>query len=101
MSHTTQPLIRSTRLRLFMLLIRAFAIVVLLTTGLLLGLTGLYISRVADQTSMFVMPLPALLEAYYHGRGSWDGVESLFQENALEGQREALWQLQHTVLVDV
>jgi signal transduction histidine kinase len=100
MNHTTQPLIRSTRLRLFMLLVRAFAIVVLLTTGLLLGLTGLFISRIADQSSMFVMPLPSLLEAYYTGKGSWEGVENLFQDNSLERQAEALWQLQHTVLVD-
>jgi signal transduction histidine kinase len=100
MNHTTQPLIRSTRLRLFMLLVRAFAIVVLLTTGLLLGLTGLFINRTAEQSSMFVMPLPALLEAYYTGKGNWDGIENLFQDNSLERQAEALWQLQHTVLVD-
>lgn len=100
MNHTTQPLIRSTRLRLFMLLMRAFAIVVLLTTGLLLGLTGLFISRVADQSSMFVMPLPSLLESYYTGKGSWQNIESLFQDNSLESQSEALWQLRHTVLVD-
>jgi signal transduction histidine kinase len=100
MNHTTQPLIRTTRFRLFLLLVRAFAIVVLLTTGFILGLTGLYISRVAEQSSMFVMPLPALLEAYHTGKGSWDGVESLLQANSLERQTEALWQLQHTVLVD-
>jgi len=100
MNHDTLPLIRSTRFRLFLLLVRAFATVVLLTTALLLGLTGLFISRMANQSSMFSTPLPSLLEAYYSGRGSWEGVENLFNANGSENQVEALLQLKQTVLVD-
>ena len=100
MNREILPLIRPTRLRLFLLLVRAFAIVVLLTTALLLGLTGLFISRSADRSSLFGSSLPALLEAYYQGRGSWDGVEGLFIANSSESQAEALARIKYAVLVD-
>ena len=84
-----------------MLLLRAFAIVVLLTTGLLLGLTGLFISRICG--SIFdVRHAPAggagsLLSRVKEAGKGWKAYSRITR---WKGRSEALWQLQHTVLMD-
>jgi signal transduction histidine kinase len=100
MNAHTLPLVRSTQRRLFLLLVRAFAIVVLLTTGLLLGMTGFVISHTAGHSLISTTLLPVVLEAYYAGHGSWEGVENLFNEQGSNYQPEFLLLLRQTILVD-
>lgn len=100
MNAHTLPLVRSTQRRLFLLLLRAFAIVVLLTTGLLLGITGLMISHTAGHSLISTTLLPMVLEAYYAGHGDWEGVEDLFNQQGSERQLEFLLQLKQTILTD-
>jgi two-component system OmpR family sensor kinase/two-component system sensor histidine kinase BaeS len=65
------------RRRLFLLLMQAFSAVVLLTIILLIGLIGLVLSRAAQGDFNFEPILSRTLRAYYLGRGSWEGVESV------------------------
>ncbi len=86
-SHPSVALIRR---RLNLLLLRAFLVVVTLIIVLLLGMTGLTLSQPDEDDSIFTLALPVVLETYYHGHGSWEGVETLFVPDG----NSALWVLQ-------
>jgi signal transduction histidine kinase len=80
---------RLIRRRLFMLLGQAFGLVVILTVVLLVALLGLLASLVTTGRGGYRPLLASELEAYYAGRGSWQGVEEL-PGRAQSGRRE--WQ---------
>lgn len=75
--------VRSIQLRLFVLLLRAFTAVVLLTVLFILALTGILISQHNMATSLFGTFFTAPLETYYLAHGSWDGVGILFSNGAI------------------
>jgi two-component system OmpR family sensor kinase/two-component system sensor histidine kinase BaeS len=66
--------VRSIQTRLFLLLLRAFAIVVALILVIIFGLTTYLLSTPARFNSPDRMPLVSSLRAYYMGHGSWNGV---------------------------
>jgi two-component system OmpR family sensor kinase/two-component system sensor histidine kinase BaeS len=86
--------------RLYLLLVRAFATVVLLTVGLVLMLTALYFSFAGDVRSMFQTPLFAALETYYLAHGNWEGVEDIFVEGAVSTFPETPPRWENSLLLD-
>jgi signal transduction histidine kinase len=92
--------INSIRRRLILILIRAFGIVVLLTVGLTLITTALRISQESDRNPFYRSPVATILESYYLGHGSWDGVQAVLSENTNPSVLALRPDWQHTVLVD-
>jgi signal transduction histidine kinase len=92
--------INSIRRRLIMILIRAFGIVVLLTVGLTLITTALRISQESDRNPFYRSPVATILESYYLGHGSWDGVQAVLSENTNPSVLALRPDWQQAVLVD-
>ncbi|MCC7361244.1 MAG: HAMP domain-containing protein [Anaerolineales bacterium] len=65
------------RRRLFGLLMQAFGIVVAVTVVVLLGLLAALLGAVANGSFGPRPPVARQLEAYYLGRGSWEGVKAV------------------------
>jgi signal transduction histidine kinase len=76
---TPEPglIVRPIQQRLFSLLLRALATVILLAIALMLGSTALIINQQANSNPIFKPMISPVLEAYYQGHGSWEGIESL------------------------
>ncbi|MDJ0753572.1 MAG: ATP-binding protein [Ardenticatenaceae bacterium] len=66
------------RRRLFWLLFKVFGVVVLITMVLLLGLIAVALSGPRTDEARFPPSQLAILETYYLGRGSWEGVGTLW-----------------------
>lgn len=99
---------RSIRRRLWLLLLRAFGIVILLIVLLTLSATLIFLGVHTNLNPFYHSPLSYLLEAYYYGNGSWDGVQNLFtdQSNVMmpylqrEWSKTLLLNPQNHILVD-
>jgi len=75
--------LQSIRRRLWLLLLRAFGLVVLLILIFTLSATLIFLGVRTNLNPFYQSPVAYLLEAYYHGHGNWEGVEGLFSgENA-------------------
>jgi two-component system OmpR family sensor kinase/two-component system sensor histidine kinase BaeS len=72
------PATRSIRKRIFTLLMRAFATVVLLTVVFILTLMGGFMAYGSTSDALFRLPIISMLESYYLGHGSWEGVDHAF-----------------------
>jgi signal transduction histidine kinase len=72
--------IKSIRSRLLRIILRAFAIVVLLTIISILGITIYEINSSARQNPFYRSPSTMLLEAFYIGNNGWNNVNKLVQE---------------------
>jgi signal transduction histidine kinase len=72
--------IRSIRRRLLLLLLRAFGIVVFLTVLLVLIVTAGVVARNTGADPFYRAPTAVILETYYLGHGSWQGVEAVLEE---------------------
>jgi signal transduction histidine kinase len=72
--------IRSIRRRLLMLLLRAFGIVVFLTVLLVLIVATAVLARNTGTDPIYRAPTAVILETYYLGHGSWQGVEAVLEE---------------------
>jgi len=70
--------VRSIRNRLFLLLLRAFIIAVAFLFLFTILTTGLVLANPSQSNPLYRLPTIARLEAYYVGRGSWDGVGNIF-----------------------
>jgi len=92
--------INSIRRRLVLLLVRAFGIVVLLTVGLTLAVTALQIGRESERNPFYRSPVATILESYYLGHGSWEGVQAVLDENPSPAVRALRPDWQRTILVD-
>ncbi len=73
-----QSSVREIRIRLLLLLVRAFVIVLFLSLFFFLAVVSYVLT---SSSAPFPMPFTGALEGYYRGRGSWDGVETVFQSN--------------------
>ena len=67
--------VRSIQTRLFLLLLRAFIAVVLLTLAIVFALTTYFLSAPSRFNRPERIPLVSRLETFYLARGSWDGVQ--------------------------
>ena len=107
-TRTIQVSIANVRQRLWMLLLRAFGLMVLTIVALTLAATFVFINRQTSRNQFYTAPVAYLLEAYYQGHGSWDGVERLFgagQDTALpaitnEWKATLLLDVQNRVVFD-
>jgi signal transduction histidine kinase len=70
--------VRSIRNRLFLLLLRAFGIVVVFIILFTLLVTGLVLTNPSRSNPLYRLPTISRLETYYIARGSWDGVSAIF-----------------------
>lgn len=106
--HSTNHSIRSVRRRLWALLLRAFGVVVLLIVVFTLTATLIVLSTQASHHPFYQAPVAYLLESYYFGHGSWEGVENIFAEQPsldipvlrAEWGRVLLLDATHRVVVD-
>ncbi len=100
--------VRSIQVRLFLLLLRAFGIVVLLMVVFLLALTGIFIIYPRTNNPFSYSPLATSLESYYVAHGNWQGVERIFTARTLSPfsnqfprwERSTLLDAQGQVVVD-
>jgi signal transduction histidine kinase len=70
--------VRSIRNRLFLLLLRAFGIVVVFIILFTLLVTGLVLTNPSRSNPLYRLPTISRLETFYIARGSWDGVNAIF-----------------------
>lgn len=87
--------VRAIRRRLFLVLLRSFGLVVLLTVGFMLILTAQQINSATRRSPFYRSPLTTILQSYYLGRGSWEGVQVALPSDRMF---EAEWR--RAVLVD-
>jgi signal transduction histidine kinase len=88
--------VRSIRNRLFLLLLRAFGIVVVFIILFTLLTTGLVLSNRSQSNPLYRLPTIARLETYYIARGSWQGVNAIFA-NSLDIENS---QWHNSILLD-
>ena len=72
--------IRSIRRRLILIVVRSFAIVVVLTVLSILAITTYEINSSAKANPFYRSPSTMLLEAFYIGNGSWNNLDKLLTE---------------------
>lgn len=77
MANTAVKSIRNIRRRLILTVVRAFAIVVILTVISLLALTVYELNNKTQSNPFYRSPSTMLLEAYYIGHGSWSNLDTL------------------------
>ncbi len=94
------PSTRSIRRRLFTLLMRAFATVVLLTVVCILFLMGGFVAYGRASDAIFRLPVISMLESYYLGHGSWEGVENAFLILEEKSRPDFIVRWNETVLLD-
>jgi signal transduction histidine kinase len=75
--------VRSIRNRLFLILLRAFGIVILIYFLVVLATTAFVLSNPSESNPLFRLPIISRLETYYIARGGWDGVTIVF-DNSLD-----------------
>jgi signal transduction histidine kinase len=90
----------SIRRRLLLLLLRAFGIVVFLTVVLILIASAIVIARSTGGNPIFRTPTAIVLETYYLGHGSWQGVEIVLEERTNTSIRALRPDWDRTVVVD-
>jgi len=88
--------VRSIRNRLFMLLLRAFGIVILVFFLVSLATTALVLANPSESNPLFRLPTISRLETYYLARGRWEGVTVVFT-NSLDFESR---QWQDGILLD-
>jgi signal transduction histidine kinase len=73
--------VRDIRNRLYLLLFRAFGIVVLIIFIVMLATTALVLLNPSQSNPLFRLPITGRLETYYLARGGWDGVTVVFNDS--------------------
>ena len=72
--------ISNVRRRLWLLLLRAFGVVALLIGLFILAATIIVLGSQTNRNPFYRAPVAILLETYYQAHGSWQGVETLFDQ---------------------
>jgi len=92
--------IQSIRRRLLMLLLRSFGIVVFLTVLFILLVSSIVVARNTGSNPFYRSPTAIILETYYLGHGSWQGVESVLEERTNTSIRALQPDWERTILLD-
>jgi len=100
MNQADEQSIRSIRLRLLMLLLRAFGIVVFLTVLLILIVAAAVVARNTGDNPFYRSPTAIILETYYLGHGDWHGVEAVLEERTNTSIRALRPDWERTILLD-
>jgi signal transduction histidine kinase len=96
----TSPSIRSIRRRLVLLLLRAFGTVVLLIVVFMLIASALVLGTNNRRNPFYRAPTAILLETYYLGHGSWQGVQMVLEERTNPSIQALRPDWQQTILLD-
>ncbi len=86
--------------RLILILVRAFLIVGVVGMVAMIGFTVFEISRNTGENPFFRDPNATILEAYYMGRGSWDGIESVVDPRHNPDSKLLLMDWERSILLD-
>lgn len=89
--------VRSIRVRLFILLLRAFTVAVLFIVLFILGVVAYFLAFPSSDSFIDRMPIATRLESFYLGRGSWQGVEELITTDTTPDYHK-IWR--QSILVD-
>jgi signal transduction histidine kinase len=92
--------IQSIRRRLLKLLLRSFGIVVFLTVSFILVVSAMVVARSTGDNPFYLSPTAIILETYYLGHGSWQGVESVLEERTNSSIRALRPDWERTILID-
>jgi len=92
--------IKTIQRRLVLLLLRAFLAVVGITILVLIGTTLYEISSNTGKNPFYRSPNATILEAYYIGHGSWDGIDALIQAGDAPGSRLLQLEWEQAILMD-
>jgi len=92
--------IQSIRRRLLFLLLRAFGIVVFLTVVLILLVSAVSIGTNTRRNPFYISPTAIILETYYLGHGSWQGVQAVLEERTNTSIRALRPDWEQTILLD-
>jgi two-component system OmpR family sensor kinase/two-component system sensor histidine kinase BaeS len=92
--------IRSIRRRLLLLLLRSFGIVVFLTVVLILLVSALAIGTNTGRNPFYRFPTAIILETYYLGHGSWQGVQAVLEERTNTSISALRPDWEQTILLD-
>ncbi len=92
--------IKTIRTRLILILVRAFLVVAVVGSVALLTFTFLQISRNSDRNPFFRDPAATVLEAYFLGHGSWEGVQALVDPNLNPSSRFLQQDWESSILLD-
>jgi len=91
---------RSIQRRLYLLILRAFGAVVLLTVIIIFGTVALYFTFAQDISNLFRPAMFGKLETYYLAHGNWDGIDSLFTPGTISDYQEIPPRWENTLLLD-
>lgn len=93
--------VRSIQTRLFLLLLRAFIAIVLLTLAIVFGVTTYVFSTPTRFNRPDRIPIVSRLETFYLARGSWDGVKAILSlGDSHEWENATLVTTDGNVLID-
>ncbi len=83
-----------------MILVRAFLVVGVVGMVALIGFTIFEISRNTEKNPFYRDPNATILEAYYLGRGSWDGIEALVDPGLYPDSKLIRMDWENFILID-
>jgi two-component system, OmpR family, sensor histidine kinase BaeS len=92
--------INTIRRRLILILLRAFLIVVGITIIGIIGTTVYELSSNTGQNPFYKSPNATILEAYYLGHGSWEGIDSLIRAGDSPDSRLLRLEWEQAILLD-
>lgn len=100
MSHPPSDSIKTIQRRLLWTLIKVFLIVTAFLIVVLMGSTLYELSSNAGRNPFYKSPSATVLEAYYLGRGNWNGLENLFVIDPNGDSRFTNMEWQRSILLD-
>lgn len=92
--------IKTIQRRLIWTLIKAFLLVTAVLIVVLLGSTLYEISSNTGRNPFYRSPSATILEAYFLGHGSWEGVENLIQQGNSPDSRFIMMDWERSILLD-
>jgi signal transduction histidine kinase len=99
-SSNIQESIQAVRRRLWLLLLKAFGMVILLLLLFTLSITLLFLSTNNRYNPFYTSPLVWLLKTYYQAHQSWEDVELLFKGNGSLQSAYLINEWQRIILLD-
>jgi two-component system, OmpR family, sensor histidine kinase BaeS len=100
MSLPTSSSIKTIQRRLIWTLLKVFLIVTSLLIVVLMGSTLYEISSNASRNPFYKSPSATILEAYYLGHGSWEGLDQLFGTSQSGDSRLTNMEWEKSILLD-
>ena len=92
--------IKTIQRRLVLILLRALLLVVGITILVLIGTTIYELSSNTGNNPFYKSPNATILEAYYIGHGSWDGIDTLIRAGNSPDSRLLRLEWERAVLLD-